>query len=77
VVADTPPTIAPAEISTDNCPRCMATLRRGIALVPSSVAGMEDFAGADADRRGQTFSDGPGQLGAVMKCPECGFSRTV
>lgn len=59
------------------CRRCGATLKPGVALQQTWVAGMPDFPGDDENSPGQTMCcGGPGELVSCHKCPECGHSTT-
>lgn len=58
------------------CHRCNVEMLPGVALVPGLRAGLPDFPG-EPYQRGQTLSEGPGRMGPVLKCPQCGHSVKV
>ena len=63
-------------IGSTACPRCDGNLEKGIALKNIASAGISDFPNAD-DSTGQTFSyNGEAKLIKILKCVECGYSRT-
>lgn len=63
-----------ADYQTPLCPRCQKRLVPGQAL-RSTVVGTPDFPGDEAPI---TLSPGgPGRLTTVLKCPDCGYSRSV
>ncbi len=63
-------------IGSTACPRCGGSLEKGKALKNTASAGILDFPNAD-DSIGQTFSyNGEAKLIEVLKCVECGYSRT-
>ena len=58
----------------DYCRKCGGRMRRGVALVSTSVGGIRDFLG---DQHSSTFYEGgDGQLVPVSKCERCGWSVT-
>lgn len=57
------------------CLRCDLEMLPGKAFAPTTIAALSDF--GDGDLRGQTLTDGgPGVMVVVLKCPQCGYSRT-
>lgn len=64
-------------MNDENCRRCSTPLVIGKAIRSTLVPAGEDFPGV-TDLRGRTLcSGGPGDLIDVLKCPSCGYSRTL
>lgn len=62
---------------TDSCRHCNTPLVAGKAL-QNTLVGFPDFPGDTGREVGCTLSySGEARMANVMKCPECGYSRTV
>lgn len=60
---------------SEQCPKCRLSLVPGLAILQTYTTSIPDFIGED---RGITVSPGgPGRLAECLKCPGCGYSKTV
>ena len=57
------------------CPKCHAEMRKGLAIEQTYAGGLPDFSGDD--HAITMHAGGPVLPVECLKCPTCGFSRSV
>lgn len=61
-------------MAVPTCPKCHVEMRHGLAM-EQTYGGVSNFPG---DAQVVTvYASGPGRLIGCLKCPACGFSRSM